>query len=49
MSPRPRQTIAYIERESEPGTTQKHQMQTRLLPMANKPAAIARKPCMARA
>ena len=38
---------AHIERESEPGTTR--QMQPRSLPMANKPAAIVRKPHTLRA
>ena len=33
----------------EPGTTQKRQMQPKSQPMANKPAAIARKPRTARA
>ena len=40
---------AHIDREPEPGTTQKHQIQPRSLPSANKPAAIACKPCTARA
>ena len=32
---------SHIDREPEPGTTQKHQIQPRSLPSANKPAAIA--------
>ena len=40
---------AHIEREPQPGTTQKCQMQPRSLLMANQPAAIARKPGTARA
>ena len=39
---------AHIEHELEPGITQKRQMQLKSLPMANKPAAIARKPCTVR-
>ena len=39
----------HIEREPEPGTTQKRQMQPRSLPTVNKPAVIARKPRTVRA